>query len=74
MDQKLIYYKALDSFISTIQDRFDQPTFKLFAQVEQLFLKAVVKQDVTDGLKLFENHLEGDDVDLLTAELPTILE
>lgn len=75
---KPIYYEALDSIVNAIKDRFDQPTFKLFAQVEQLFLKAVAKQDVTDELKVLETHFKGDyDAESLTAELqllPTIFE
>ena len=50
-----IYYKAFDSIVNTIKDTFVQPTFKLFSQAENLFLKAMGKQDVTDALKvLFE--------------------
>ena len=49
---KPIYYEALDSIVNAIKDSFDQPTFKLFTQAEQLFLKAVGKQDVTDELKV----------------------
>ena len=49
---KPIYYEALNSFVNAIKDRFDQPTFKLFTQAEQLFLKSVAKQDVRDKLKV----------------------
>ena len=77
-DYKQYYYEALDSIITAIQDRFDQPTFQLFTQVEQLFLKAIVKKDFTDELKLLENHFGGDyDAESLTAELqllPTIFD
>lgn len=75
---KPIYYEAFDSIINAIKDRFDQPTFKLFTQAEQLFLKAVGKQDITDELKVLETHFKGDyDADSLTSELqllPTIFE
>ena len=40
---KSLYYEALDSVLNAIKDRFDQPTFKLFTQAEQLFFKAVGK-------------------------------
>ena len=49
---KPIYYEALNSIVNAIKDRFDQPTFKLFTQAEQLFLKSVAKQDVRDKLKV----------------------
>ena len=51
---KPIYYKAFNSIFNTIKDKFDQPIFKLFTQAEQLFLKAVGKQNVTDELKVLE--------------------
>ena len=44
---KPIYYKALNSTVNASKDRFYQPTFKLFTQPKQLFLKAVGKQDVS---------------------------
>ena len=57
-------------------DKIDQPTFKLFTQAEQLFLKVVGEQDVTDELKALETIFKGDyDADPLTSEfqlLPTI--
>ena len=75
---KPIYYEALDSIVNAIKDRFDQPTFKFFTQADQLFLKAVGKQDVTGELKVMETHFKGDyDTDSLTSELqllPTIFE
>ena len=37
---KAIYNEAIDSIITSIQDRFEQPGFKVFGQVEQLFLKS----------------------------------
>ena len=75
---KPIYYKALNSIFNTIKDKFDQPIFKLFTQAEQLFLKAVGKQNVTDELKVLEKFFQGDyDADSLTSEFqlrPTIFE
>ena len=38
---KQIYFEALDAIVNAINDRFDQPAFELFSQVEQLFLKSV---------------------------------
>ena len=57
---KFIYYEALNSVVNAIKDTFDQPTFKLFTQAEQLFLKVVGKQDVTDELKVLETIFKGD--------------
>ena len=75
---KPIYYEALDSIVNAIKDRFDQPTFKLFTQAGQLFLKAVGKQDVTDELKVLKIYFKGDyDIHSFTSELqilPTIFD
>ena len=66
---KQIYFEALDAIVNTINDRFDQPAFELFSQVEQLFLKSVKKQDVTDELKMVEKHFKNDyDEESLIAE------
>ena len=53
-----IYFEALDAIVNAINDRFHQPAFELFSQVEQLFLKSVKKQDVTDELKMVEKHFK----------------
>ena len=75
---KQIYFEALDAIVNAINDRFDQPAFELFSQVEQLLLKSVKKQDVTDKLKMVEKHFKNDyDEESLIAELqllPTIFE
>ena len=75
---KPIYYEVLDSTVNVIKDKFAQPTFKLFTQAEQLFLKVAGKQDVTDELKVLETHFKGDyDADSLISQLqqlPTISE
>ena len=58
--------------------RFDQPTFKLFPEAEQLFLKMVGKHDVTNELKALVMHFKcGWYVSSLFSELqllPTIFE
>ena len=75
---KQIYFEALDAIVNAINDRFDQSAFELFSQVEQLFLKSVKKQDVTDELKMVKKHFKNDyDEESLIAELqllPTIFE
>ena len=43
-----------------IQDRFDQPGFKLFGQVKQLFLNSVNKEDQSDEIMTVESTFRGD--------------
>ena len=38
---KPIYMECINTIISAIKNRFEQPGFQLFGQVEQLFLKAI---------------------------------
>ena len=73
-------YTSKSSMLSLMPStkRSDQPAFELFSQVDQLFLKSVEKQDVTDKLKMVEKHFKNDyDEESLIAELqllPTIFE
>ena len=40
-----IYYEALDLIIESINERFDQPGYALYSNLEQLLLKAVRHED-----------------------------
>ena len=55
-----MFFEALDAIVNAIKDRFDKPAFELFSQVEQLLLKSVGTQDVTDELKVLETHFKDD--------------
>ena len=44
------YYEALDLIISSINDRFDQPGYRIYWQLEDLLLKAIRKEDFEDCL------------------------
>ena len=70
---KPIYYEALDSIIHVIKERFNQPAFEMYAETEQLLLKAAKKQDITDDLKVLQRNFEGDyDANSIEAELPLL--
>ena len=36
-----IFYEAIDSFILSIKTRFDQPSYQVFLNLEQLLLRAI---------------------------------
>ena len=57
---KLIYFDALDTIINEIEDRFEQPAFKKFMNVEELFLKAINKTDASKELKVLELDFHED--------------
>ena len=44
-----IYFEVLDSAVSTIKDRFDQPNYEIYKQVENL-LKTVRGEDASNEL------------------------
>ena len=60
---KQIYFEAIDIFIASITERFNQPSLKTFAALEQMLLNVInnTSRDVNDGM----THLKatcGDDV------------
>ena len=66
---KAICNESIDTIINLIQDKFEQPGFKVFGQVEQLFLKSVNKEDHSDEITTVESTFRGDyDHDLLITE------
>ena len=57
---KAIYNEAIDIIINSIQDRFEQPGFKVFGQVEHFFLKSVKRDDHSDEIMTVESTFRGD--------------
>ena len=51
---KPIYFQVLDTSISAINDRFEQPALKKFRNVKELLLKAINKADSSKELKVLE--------------------
>ena len=70
-----IYYEALDLIIESINQRFDQPGYGLYSNLEQLLLKAVRHEDYKEELKsvseLYQHdlHIEDLKVQLTTLSL-----
>ena len=57
-----IYFEALDYVVSSIKDRFDQPGFKVYKNLEELLVKAANKQDYSTEIQEVL-ALYGDDLD-----------
>ena len=57
---KAIYSEAIDTIINSNQERFEQPRFKVFGQVEKLFLKSANKEDHSDEIMTVESTFRGD--------------
>ena len=48
---KAIYFEAIDVIVSSIKERFEQPAFKIFTEVEQLLLKSISKKPAEEEMK-----------------------
>lgn len=63
---RVIYYGALDSVVSSIKDRFQQPGYQVYCRLESLLLKAANKEDYQEDLE-FVCHFYGSDLDQFTV-------
>ena len=68
---RVIYFEALDLITSCIEDRFNQPGYKTYANVQALLLKAAASEPYEEELR-FVLSFYGSDFDSLL--LPTHLE
>jgi len=48
---RVAYFEAIDMAISTVQDRFDQPGYAMYRNLENLLLKATRGEDYSDELQ-----------------------
>ena len=64
------YFEAIDLAVSSIQDRFDQPGYAIYRNLESLLLKAANKEDYSAELREVMNFY-GDDFN--ESELSTQL-
>lgn len=54
------YYEALDLIVSSSNDRFDQPGYKIYKQLEDLLLNAVQKKDFEECLATVTSFYQSD--------------
>ena len=57
---KAIYFEAIDVIVSSIKERFEQPGFKIFTEVEQLLLKSISKKPAEDELQTVKTSFRDD--------------
>ena len=57
-----IYFQVLDSALSTIKDRFDQPSYEVYKQAEDLLMKTVRAEDASSKFATVQ-VVFGDDFD-----------
>ena len=68
-----IYFETLDMVLASIKERFDQPDFRKYQSLQELFLKAVKGQHWNEEIKEVCS-IYGDDLDKyrLEAQLPLL--
>ena len=63
-----VYFEALDLFAVSLKERFEQPTYTISANTEQLLLSAVNEEELyRDGLADIEQYY-AEDIDLISLE------
>ena len=55
-----LYYQALDLITLSINDRFNQPGYKIYQQLEDLLLKAIHKEDFESSLSVVSSFYSSD--------------
>ena len=66
------YFEALDLAVNCIKDRFDQPGYKVYSNLEQLLLKTIEGEDITAELEFVCDFYKDDLNDnLLQTQLLT---
>ena len=57
---RVIYFEAMDLIIQCIDDRFDQPGYKMYSGLETLLLKGCKQLDYQDELHLVKSLYDKD--------------
>ena len=54
------YFDAIDTVVSTTKDRFDQPDYQIYANLEKTLLNGAMNKDIDETLVLLREHYEND--------------
>ena len=69
-----IYFEALDLIICGIQDRFDQPGYRVYCKLEDLLVKAADKEDHKEEFefftKFYNEDFDAQVLDIMSCNLP----
>ena len=55
-----IYFEALDLIVSSIEERFDQPSFKAYSNMESLLIGVLSLQDVSSQMDYMKENYAND--------------
>ena len=68
------YFEAIDVLVNCIQERFDQPGYKVYVRLESLLIKACKNEDFEEELKFVCDFYKEDlNESYLRAQLPTFV-
>ena len=66
------YYEALDNAISCLKDRFNQPGYNVYCNLENILIKASIQEDFKEPLKaVFDLYKDDIEPVISTAQLLT---
>ena len=66
------YYEAIDLVVGCIENRFDQPGYRIYRTLESLLLKVCKQDDIADDLEAILSFYKDDfDHELLPVQLET---
>ena len=67
------YYEALDLIVNCIDDRFNQPGYRIYHSLESLLSKACKQEELVSDIDIVCDFYGDDfDKDLLTSQLQTL--
>ena len=68
-----IYYEALDLIINCIKERFDQPGFGIYRNLQDVLIKSIRKEDYDNSFNVVTSLYQSDiDSDQLRVHLETL--
>ena len=70
---RVLFYEVVDALVSSVQERFNQPSFLIFEQLESLSIKTLKGEETTKELSSVESNYQSDiNVEELEVELQTL--
>ena len=68
-----LYFEAVDHLISSVKGRFNQPAFRVYANLETLLLKVANREDTSKEVDDLASMFSGDvnNITVLVAQLST---
>ena len=66
---RLIFFDAIDNVVMALQDRFQQPSYQFFSNIEQFLLKSINSDPYQTEMDALMNYTDDLDISALPAEI-----